>query len=133
MQSDHQSLTLDKMMGVIREVEESKPIILYQESGHLENEDDVFIVNVPRNTLPKNIKPSAFQPLNYAVVPTAYFACAVDDCAREVTYPASEIFWSQQENAWMCDNCLSYADSGPTGISLAEWLRQHSLAERTIE
>lgn len=66
-------------------------------------------------------------------VPIAYFACAVDDCATEVTYPASEIFWSPQESAWMCDNCLSHADSGPAGISLAEWLRQYSLAERTIK
>lgn len=53
----------------------------------------------------------------------ALWACAVDGCAEECTYPAEDLYWCPEEQAWICWNCLSQSShQWHQGISLKEWL-----------
>lgn len=47
-------------------------------------------------------------------------------CAEECSYPADMLFWSEEEQCWLCDCCWTMA-SEERGISLAEELKQRGL------
>lgn len=52
-----------------------------------------------------------------------YFACDVQQCAEEVTYPADMLYWCAEEKVFMCENCMSqYGWDRRETFSLREYL-----------
>lgn len=53
--------------------------------------------------------------------PQALFACAIESCAEEVTWPADDLYWCEEHQAWICADCLEYLNL-EQGKSLKQWL-----------
>lgn len=51
----------------------------------------------------------------------ALWPCAVQSCAEEVSWPASDLYWCAEYKAWICASCLEYLELEP-GRTLKDWL-----------
>lgn len=45
-----------------------------------------------------------------APIPMALFSCSNEDCERERSYPANELYWHDRDQAWFCEECLGFLD-----------------------
>ena len=58
-------------------------------------------------------------------IPEALYPCHV--CCEDYSWPAEDLWWSESQKAWECDNCWSCRDGEdydePKGISLADEIK----------
>jgi len=53
-------------------------------------------------------------------IPTALYPCHL--CHEDYSWPATDLWWSESQQGWKCDNCWTYrslADNEQKGVCLA--------------
>jgi hypothetical protein len=60
-------------------------------------------------------------------LPKPLYCCANEEFGILSTRPAEELWWSDKEQGWYCDNCWNCGLEEEKGISLAEELKQRGL------
>jgi hypothetical protein len=61
-------------------------------------------------------------------LPQPLYCCANEECCTESTRSAEDLWWSDQEQGWYCDDCWDYSLEEFKGISLAEELQQRGFS-----
>ena len=60
-------------------------------------------------------------------IPQALYPC--EYCADEYSWPADDLYWSEIDQAWVCDACWSDRDSAWTGDGYIDEPRNICLAD----
>ena len=62
-------------------------------------------------------------------IPEPLYPCL--HCAEDYSWPAADLFWSEQEQGWVCDNCWDERDiDEDAGISLAREIERQTVKSR---
>ena len=62
-------------------------------------------------------------------LPEPHYCCANEECCIYITRLAKDLWWSDKEQGWFCDDCWNCNEDleEDKGISLAEELKQRGL------